>query len=102
MDPTAGWFVDHEPALALGDESPIEIRARQRTLVFRPQLASDLETDSRLGREGFIRQREDSSGLRDPANLQEMTYTRSRDSELIREEAIEPLPPAIGFDLDDR
>ena len=36
MDPTAGGLVDHEPTLALGDESPIEIRARQRPLVFRP------------------------------------------------------------------
>ena len=29
-----------------------------------------------------------------------MTYTRSGDPKLIREEAIEPLPPSIGFDLD--
>lgn len=49
---------------------------------------------------GFIRKREGSTGSRDPANLQKMTYTRSGDPKLIREEAIEPLPPSIGFNLD--
>ncbi len=29
-----------------------------------------------------------------------MTYTRSGDPEPLRKEAIEPLPPSIGFDLD--
>lgn len=31
-----------------------------------------------------------------------MPDTRSRDPEPIRQEAVEPLPPTIGLDLDDR
>ena len=36
MDSASGGLVDDEPTRALGDESPIEIRAWQRPLVFRP------------------------------------------------------------------
>lgn len=100
MNPAAGGFVDDEPTLALGDESPIEIRTGQRSLVACSQRPRDLETESGLGLQGFVREREDMTGSRDPAGLEKMTDTRSGDPEPIREEAIEPLPSSIGFDLD--
>ena len=102
MDAAARRLVDDEPAQALGDQPPVEIRPRQRPLVLGPKRPDDLEAVSDRRRKGFVRKRQDPAGAGDPPGFEEMTDTGARDLESIREEAVEPLSPSIGFDLDQR
>lgn len=99
MDPDSGRLIHHEPARTFSHESPVEIGSGNRTFVFRPQRSSDLKTDSGLRHEGFVRKRQDPSPTRNSSDPEEVTHSRTGDPELIRQKAIEPLAPSIGFDL---
>ena len=61
MNTATGRLVDHEPTLALRDESQIEFRSRLGSLLLGTQGSGDVEVGAALGLEGLIRKSQRSA-----------------------------------------